>query len=358
LTQSTAGLRIGMVSYYLPSGSKIGVGYQVHALANALVARGHSVTVFSACGASEGARYRTEQVPLSGSNRTFKFALALRKADWQRFDVLHAHGDDYWLWRRRAPAHVRTLHGSCLAEARWISGARERTRMVLLGLSEVLATLVADATVGVSQNSLRWTPWVRHVIPNGVDLSVFRPGERAKQPTVLFVGTYGWRKRGALLVDVFQRDVLPEVPGAELWMVSDHAPRLPKVKLLGGVSDQALAELYRRAWVFCLPSKYEGFGIPYVEAMASGCAVVATDNPGAREVTVHGEYGALVDDAALGQTLVRLLTSSEERALLVGRAQQRAAQFDLKNVAASYEALYLHLIARANPSSGHNDIRL
>ena len=128
-----------MISYYLPSGSKIGVGYQVHALANAMTERGHSVTVFSACEASEGSLYRTETLMIAGSNRTFKFALQLRKVDWSSFDILHAHGDDYWLWRRRVNCHVRTLHGSCLREAMAVSGTRERLRMALLGLISSLA---------------------------------------------------------------------------------------------------------------------------------------------------------------------------------------------------------------------------
>ena len=56
-------LRVAMSSYYLPSGSKMGVGYQAHALANALVDRGHTVTVFSSCGHSEGARYQQKPFP-------------------------------------------------------------------------------------------------------------------------------------------------------------------------------------------------------------------------------------------------------------------------------------------------------
>lgn len=48
------------------------------------------------------------------------------------------------------------------------------------------------------------------------------------------------------------------------------------VRVLGKVSLERLTEFYRRAWLFCLPSSYEGFGVPYIEAMASGTAVVAT----------------------------------------------------------------------------------
>ena len=337
-------LRIAMISYYLPSGSKIGVGYQVHALANELVRRGHEVTVLSGCGRSDGARYRTETVPLSGRNRTFKFALALRKVDWRRFDVLHAHGDDYWLWRRRVRAHVRTLHGSCLSEALRIDGGRARLRMLLLGASEVLATLVADRTVAVSENTRRWVPWVRTVIPNGVDLARFHPGDKSTNPSILFVGTYERRKRGKLLVDVFQSEVRPVLPEAELWMVAEDAPAGPGVTVLGRVTDTELAELYRAAWVFCLPSTYEGFGIPYAEAMASGCPVVATPNAGALEVTLNGSAGVISGAETLGAELVTLLNSQERRSTLAELGLARAQRFDLQTVTNAYETLYRELL--------------
>ena len=169
-----------MISYYLPSESKIGVGYQVHALANELARRGHSVDVFSPCAPVDGARYRHVRVALPGSLRTFRFAFAMRRRDLSAYDVLHAHGEDYWMWRRRVPVHVRTLHGSCFEEALTIRGAKEKARMVLLGFTEVLASLVADRTVLISPGTRRWTPWVRTVIPNGVDTAHFAadPGGR------------------------------------------------------------------------------------------------------------------------------------------------------------------------------------
>jgi glycosyltransferase involved in cell wall biosynthesis len=335
-----------MVSYYMPSGSKIGVGYQVHALANALVDWGHEVTVFSACEESDGARYRSKVVPVSGSNRTFKFALRLRHVDWTPFDVLHAAGDDYWLWRRRVPAHVRTLHGSCLSEARWVHGKRERLRMLLLGISEVLATFVADETVAVSESTRRWLPWVRSVVPNGVDLARFQPRERSSRPSVLFVGTYLQRKRGKLLADVYEREVLPAVPECELWMVCEDAPPRPGVKLLGRVADAEMAELYGRAWVFCLPSTYEGFGIPYIEAMASGCPVVSTLNVGAREITKNGEIGVVVDETRLGAELVRLLMSPASRERFAQLGLAAAVDYDLTAVASAYEVIYRNLLSK------------
>jgi glycosyltransferase involved in cell wall biosynthesis len=339
-----APLRIAMISYYLPSGSKIGVGFQAHELANALVRRGHHVDVFSECPPVEGALYGHRQVHLAGSLRTFRFALALRRIDFGAYDVVHAHGDDYWLWGRRAPVHVRTMHGSSFEEARRVPGLKEKLRMLLLGVSEVLATIAADVTVAVSPATRRWTPWVREVIPNGVDTARFHPdpARRSEAPTVLFVGTWRNRKRGAELAAAFQRDVLPKHPEARLEMVSRDAPENPGpgVSVLGELSDADLIAAYQRAWVFCLPSAYEGFGIPYAEAMACGLPVVATPNIGARYVTVDGRAGVLAPLDQIGTALEGVIADADRREALAAASSERAESFAMDHVVASYEALY------------------
>lgn len=350
----TRPLRIAMISYYLPSGSKIGVGYWVDQLARELIRRGNQVTVYSACPAVEGAPYDVVTVALAGPMRTFRFAVALRGVDLSSFDVLHAHGDDYWLWRRRTPAHVRTMHGTCFAEALRIPGAREKVRMVALGVGELLATVVADRTFVVSPETRRWMPWVRGVLPAGVDLRRFaRPDglPRAGVPTILFVGTYGQRKRGRLLMEAFEREVRPRVPDAQLWMVAEDAPAAPGVQVLGRVSDERLVELYHRAWLFCLPSSYEGLGIPYVEAMASGLPVVATSNPGSRYVLEDGRYGVILDEDALGSTLAGLLEDRERREGLERAALRRSSELSLDAVVDAYLGAYRALLALRAPDT-------
>jgi glycosyltransferase involved in cell wall biosynthesis len=249
------------------------------------------------------------------------------------------------MWRRRVPVHVRTLHGSCFEEALTVKGGKEKLRMVALGLSEVMASLAADTTVVVSPATRRWVPWVRRVIPNGVDTERFHPdlAVRAERPTVLFVGTWHGRKRGAALADAFVTTVRPAVPAAELLMVTQDAPREPGqgVRVLGRLDDEALADAYRRAWVFCLPSAYEGFGIPYAEALASGTPVVATPNLGARYVLDDGRAGELVDLPDIGSALVGLLQDATRQEGMRVAGLTRAHELSLSSVVDQYEEIYL-----------------
>lgn len=248
------------------------------------------------------------------------------------------------MWRRRVAMHVRTLHGSCFEEAIHIRGFGEKLRMVMLGFSEVLASIVADRTVLISPQTRRWTPWVRTVIPNGVDAERFAPDGTppSHAPTVLFVGTWHQRKRGAELARIFASEVRPQVPGSRLRMVTQDAPsEVPDgVEVLGRLSDADLAHEYRTAWAFCLPSSYEGFGIPYAEAMTAGIPVVATPNHGARFVTEDGRYGVLADLDGVGSELVTVLQYPALRERLSAASLTRSKEFGLRSVADRYELIY------------------
>ena len=350
----TRPLRIACHSLYLPSDSKIGSGYQAHGLAQALVEAGHHVTVLSPSPEVPGARYRHRQIAVGPPLRLLKWASAAARCDLSEFDVFHSHGEDYLVGRGR-PLHVRTMHGSGFDEARHVRGAKEKARMAWLGVTEIVASFRADVTVGVSEATRRRYPWIRRVIPNGVDLSTFSPsGERAVEPTILFVGTYANRKRGSLLAQRFREVVRPAMPNARLWMVCSDAPVEPGVEVLGRISDEELAARYQRAWVFCLPSSYEGFGVPYVEAMACGTPVIATPNAGAFEVLDSGRLGTIVEPDRLGSALLRAL--SEGPPLRRTSGVRAAARFGWPEVVKSYEAVYSEAL-EASPARSSDTAR-
>ena len=137
-------------------------------------------------------------------------------------------------------------------------------------------------------------------------------------------------------------------------MVSSDVPttRHPSIHALGRVDDAELAKLYRRAWLFCLPSSYEGFGIPYIEAMASGLPVVATPNVGAQFVTDGGHAGVLVDATLIGPSITSLLGDPARSETLSALGISRVRQFSLVAVADQYELLYRRTINGRRKTTG------
>jgi glycosyltransferase involved in cell wall biosynthesis len=97
-----------------------------------------------------------------------------------------------------------------------------------------------------------------------------------------------------------------------------------------------LIQLYQSAWCFCLPSLYEGFGVPYIEAMACGTPVVASPNPGSLEVTRNGLYGIITDFPTLGDKLVNLLNDGGQQRELASSALEHVQDFDIDKVAKRY----------------------
>lgn len=336
-------MKIALLSLYLPGSSKIGVGYQVHYLANELVQRGHDVTVFSQSESGEGAHYKLVQVPSGKHLRTFGFAWNLRKYDFSQFDALHACGDDWFLWGKKRPNHVHTYMGSLLQETLHAKGLTTKLRMGVLAVCEYSSCFLTRRRVAISEDTRRYIPLAKTIIPCGVDLSAFSPGEmeqKSEYPSILFVGTMGGRKRGAMLLKLFQEEIRSQVPDCRLWAVCEEQIEGEGVEWMGRIPLEQLTDLYRRAWVFCLPSTYEGFGVPYIEAMASGTPVVAYPNPGAREVTQNGGSGLLAEDDQLASELTRVLRDETLRASLREKGLKRAQDFGWDTVCAQYETLY------------------
>jgi glycosyltransferase involved in cell wall biosynthesis len=106
-----------------------------------------------------------------------------------------------------------------------------------------------------------------------------------------------------------------------------------------GISDAALAALYRSAWIYASPSTYEGFGLPYLEAMACGTSVVASPNPGSKEVLEEGRYGLLADDPAFGEVLLALIDDAARRRELETAGLRRARELSLDAMLDRYETL-------------------
>jgi glycosyltransferase involved in cell wall biosynthesis len=128
-----------------------------------------------------------------------------------------------------------------------------------------------------------------------------------------------------------------------------HRHNLHKhIRFLGYMPDETLAVLYRLAAVFVFPSLYEGFGLPPLEAMASGTPVVTSNVSSLPEVV--GDAAVLVDPtepASIADGLRRVLTDPALAASLVTRGLARAAEFSWARSVAQIRAIYGEVAAGA-----------
>jgi glycosyltransferase involved in cell wall biosynthesis len=195
------------------------------------------------------------------------------------------------------------------------------------------------------------------IIANPVDLEGVRAGAVTpltfKLPPrfIVGVGRLAYQKGFDLLIDAFSQ---LDDPGLDLVLVGsgpEEAALKARAETLGlgervhfpGFVEHPSAIL-ARAEIFCLSSRWEGFGHVIVEAMASLCPVVVTDcEYGPADIVQQGENGILVapdSPDALAAGLKQLLLRPDEAKRLATRALERAEDFSVDTIAASYWELF------------------
>lgn len=243
---------------------------------------------------------------------------------------------------------------------RWYGFAQMQKKVArripdLLTVSSSSATDIAD-DFGVSADQLR-------VVPLGVDTELFKPHDLPRVPGRIIAISSADRPLkgiGHLLQAVAR---LRAEHDLELQLVAKLEPNGPTEKLIAelgisdivhttsGLSDAELAALFASAEIACIPSLYEGFSLPAVEAMASGTPIVASRAGALPEVLgPDGECADLVAPGDVGEltfALDRLLSSPERRHWLGTAGRRRALDvFSWESVAAQTVRVYEQAIAR------------
>jgi alpha-1,3-rhamnosyl/mannosyltransferase len=187
-------------------------------------------------------------------------------------------------------------------------------------------------------------------------IHIARPGVRAPfgtdgvtadlgAPYVLTVATLEPRKNLETLLEahaLLADDLLLAVVGAEGWGEQPLLDR-PGVRRLGFVTDDELARLYRGAAVAVYPSRFEGFGIPVLEAMACGCPVVVSSHPSLDETSGDVAVRADPEDpAAIASAIEDAIARREELAV---RGVVHAAGFTWRAVGDTFLRGYEEALA-------------
>ncbi len=179
------------------------------------------------------------------------------------------------------------------------------------------------------------------------------------KPYFLFLGGFDKRKNVSALVDAFAQ--LPKdaphlvLAGEHKWEFAASSKQIAALELVdrvlcpGAISDEDLPALYQGAIALVHPSRYEGFGLQLVEAMASGIPVLASQTTSLPEVL--GGCGLLFDPedpASIARQLELVVRDGDLRTTLIERGRQRARFFSWRKAAEETLGLYLDLLGRGD----------
>jgi glycosyltransferase involved in cell wall biosynthesis len=229
---------------------------------------------------------------------------------------------------------------------------------------------VSQATAGDLVQRLAISPDRISVIYPGVDSLFTHPADASSlqetrrlyqlaQPFILAVGTIEPRKNYEALIRAFaeasRRSDGPRLlvfAGRRGWHCDSilnagiRFQAADKIRFLGYVPDDRLAALYQAATALAMPSHYEGFGVPLVEAMASGTPVIASTGGSLPEIA--GDAALLIapeDVDGLKDALLRVSSDAGLRDQLIARGRVRAQLFTWEAAARAHLRIY-HEIGR------------
>jgi glycogen(starch) synthase len=192
------------------------------------------------------------------------------------------------------------------------------------------------------------------VVYNARDPHLFTP--RAKRHVIFAAGRLWDQAKNLALLE----HVAPDLPWPVQIAGDDRAPdggaraRTTATRLLGKLTAKGMAQRLASAAIYCLPARYEPFGLSALEAALSGCALVLGDIPTLREVWDDSAIFVPPDDpGALKTALLELIGNPARRADFARRARHRACAYTPDRMVGAYLSIYRHLVTNRHDADAH-----
>ncbi len=288
-----------------------------------------------------------------------------RRLRTMKADVYHSTNYMMPLWPARNMAHVITIHDLIPLLFRDHAPRSKKNRLFPL-YQWIMKRVVdkSDAVIAVSESTAAdirrhlLPPGSRktiRVVPNGVHKGYTPDPSVPKEtpPVILYVGRRDPYKNLPSLIRAFHR-IRQSGREVALRVIGPPDSRYPEaeetarslgvydnIDWIGYCSDDDLLNHYRKATLFVLPSRYEGFGLPVVEAMACGTPVICGNRSSLPEVA--GDAAICIDpddDSQLVEAMTSLLDDPDKRDALAASGLARAASFSWDNAARQTLDLY------------------
>lgn len=360
----------------------------IHDQVKAYVALGHRVRVIvpiplGKCGFLKKERFRSDMNMVDGVEHFFvrylslsnygvggfntRCAIAAIARQYDRLladfvpDIIHAHTIGFdsdigaWLKSRLHVPLVVTTHGSDT------SSPYEKGKLDwLLEKANAADHVVAVSSVLAEKLKSCGTKTPVSVILNGFCVQALHAEEEKTSCSLIQVGHLIAQKHFDTTMQAFAllKEAYPDAcltiigQGAEQTDLERLAQELgvsESVRFTGQLPNEAVLVEMARAQFFCMPSVREGFGIVYLEAMASGCITIGTEGEGIADLIKHGRNGFLVpaeDPAAIAKIIEWCLTHQQEAAAIAQRGKQDAMVLTWEDNAKKYLDLFQTLIER------------
>jgi len=225
-----------------------------------------------------------------------------------------------------------------LAYRKLVYGRAARDSDLVIAISEHAKQTLIER-LGMSQERVR-------VIHLGVDLAKFTPSNATREEFLFYPANRWAHKNHERLFEAFSilRQAHPDLRLVITGSGHDAFPVPDGVQNLGRVSEEHLVRLYQTAAVLVYPSLFEGFGIPLVEAMATGCPIAAADSSSIPEIV--GDAAELFNPRSGFSIAAGVERALKHADRLAGAGAERVKQFTWERAAAEHADVYRELAQR------------